>query len=142
MINSSIVLQPEPHVFSTMDLASVDLYTGICEFLKIGSAASFIRRERNVECIRGTGLPVGLGSELQLDPYRVRMYDGNLLFLMTDGVLSALPEGQEEAVMKDLIWNLPSGTPSEMAARLMEQVQAYGKAADDMTILVVGIWKR
>ena len=24
---------------------------------------------------------------------------------MTDGVLGALPEGQEEAVMKDLIWN-------------------------------------
>ena len=61
---------------------------------------------------------------------------------MTDGVLGALPEVQEEAVMKDLIWNLPPGTPSEMAARLMEQVQTYGKAADDMTILVVGIWKR
>ena len=142
MINSSIVLQPEPHVFSTVDLASIDLYTGICEFLKIGSAASFIRRERNVECIRGTGLPAGISSELPLDPYRVRIYDGNLLFLMTDGVLGALPEGQEEAVMKDLIWNLPPGTPSEMAARLMEQVQTYGKAADDMTILVVGIWKR
>ena len=41
-----------------------------------------------------------------------------------------------------LIWNLPPGTPSEMAARLMEQVQTYVKAADDMTILVVGIWKR
>ena len=142
MINSSIVLQPEPHIFSTVDLASIDLYTGICEFMKIGSAASFIRRERNVECIRGTGLPAGISSELPLDPYRVRIYDGNLLFLMTDGVLGALPEGQEEAVMKDLIWNLPPGTPSEMAARLMEQVQTYGKAADDMTILVVGIWKR
>lgn len=105
MINSSIVLQPEPHIFSTVDLASIDLYTGICEFLKIGSAASFIRRERNVECIRGTGLPAGISSELPLDPYRVRIYDGNLLFLMTDGVLGALPEGQEEAVMKDLIWN-------------------------------------
>ena len=68
MINSSIVLQPEPHIFSTVDLASIDLYTGICEFLKIGSAASFIRRERNVECIRGTGLPAGISSELPLDP--------------------------------------------------------------------------
>ena len=95
-----------------------------------------------MECIRGTGLPAGISSELPLDPYRVRIYDGNLLFLMTDGVLGALPEGQEEAVMKDLIWNLPPGTPSEMAAWLMEQVQTYGKAADDMTILVVGIWKR
>ena len=44
--------------------------------------------------------------------------------------------------MKELIWGLPEGTPAEMAERLMEQVQMYGEAADDMTILVVGLWKR
>ena len=41
-----------------------------------------------------------------------------------------------------MIMGLGSGTPAEMAERLMEQVQVYGEAADDMTILVVGIWKR
>ena len=44
--------------------------------------------------------------------------------------------------MKELIWNLPQGTPSEMAERLLEQVKAYGQAADDMTVLVAGIWRR
>jgi len=72
----------------------------------------------------------------------VRMYDGNLLFLVTDGVISVLPQGQEEALLKEMILGLGSGTPAEMAERLMEQVQVYGEAADDMTILVVGIWKR
>lgn len=142
MINSSIVLQPDAPVFSTVDITSIDLYTGICEFLKIGAAASFLRRENSVECIHGSGLPAGVSSQLFLEPYRVRMYDGNLLFLVTDGVIGALPQGQEEEILKEMILGLAPGTPAEMAERLMEQVQAYGEAADDMTILVIGLWKR
>lgn len=142
MINSSIVLQPDARVFSTVDIASIDLYTGVCEFLKIGAAVTFLRRENNVECIYSSNLPAGVNSQLALEPYRLRMYDGNILFLVTDGVISALPQGQEEELLKEMIWGLSLGTPQEMAERLMEQVQAYGEAADDMTILVAGIWKR
>ncbi len=142
MINSSIVLQPDDPVFSTMDLAAIDLYTGVCDFLKVGACASFLKKESGVECIRGAGLPAGVTSQLALEPYRMRMYDGNILFLVTDGVLGALPAGQEEEVMKELIWNLAPGTPAEMAERLMEQVKAYGQAVDDMTILVAGLWRR
>lgn len=142
MINSSIILQPDTMVFSTVDMAAIDLYTGVCEFLKIGAAASFLRRENGVECIHGAGLPAGVCSELDLTPLRFRMYDGNLLFLVTDGIISALPEGAEEELLKEIIWNLAPGTPEDMARRLTEQVQAYGGAADDMTVLVVGIWKR
>lgn len=142
MINSSIVLQPQEPVFSTVDIASIDLYTGVCEFLKVGASVSFLKKENSVECIHGAGLPAGVTSQPALEPFRVRMYDGNFLFLMTDGVISALPDGQEEETMKHLIRNLPQGTPAEMAERLMEQVKACGEAADDMTILVAGIWKR
>ena len=142
MINSSIVLQPDSRIFSTMDIASIDLYTGVCEFLKIGASMSFLRRENSVEVIRSSSLPAGVNSQLTLEPYRLRMYDGNLLFFVTDGVISALPQGQEEELMKKMIWGLAPGTTQEMAERLMEQVQSYGEAADDMTILVVGIWRR
>lgn len=142
MINSSLILQPDTTVFSTVDMASIDLYTGVCEFLKIGAAASFLRRENGVDCIHGAGLPAGVCSDLDLEPFRFRMYDGNLLFLVTDGIISALPQGAEEELLKEMIWNLAPGTPTEMAERLIEQVQAYGGAADDMTVMVVGIWKR
>jgi len=98
-----------------MDLAAIDLYTGVCEFLKIGSAASFLKKEHGVECIHGYSLPAGVSGQLSLDPFRIRMYDGNLLFMVTDGVLGALPVGEEEQILKDLIGNLPAGTPAEMA---------------------------
>lgn len=143
MINSSIVLQPEDPVFSTVDIAAIDLYTGVCDFLKAGASASFLKKETGVECIRGSGVPAGVTSRITLEPFRIRMYDGNLLFMVTDGVMNALPAGREELVMKELIEHLPQGTPSEMAERLMEQVRAYGEGVqDDMTILVAGIWRR
>ena len=98
----------------------------IRDSLKIGSAASFLKKEHGVECIHGYSLPVGVSGQLSLDPFRIRMYDGNLLFMVTDGVLGALPVGEEEQILKDLIGNLPAGTPAEMAERLLEQVEAYG----------------
>ena len=142
MINSAIVLRPEAPVFATVDLASIDLYTGVCQFVKVGAAPSFLKKDHRVECIPGAGLPAGVCSELDLTPYRLRLRDGSLLFLVTDGVISALPEGQEEAILAGLIRELPMGTPSELAQRLMEQVQAYGVGNDDMTILTVGLWSR
>jgi stage II sporulation protein E len=142
MINSSIVFQPDTRIFSTMDLASIDLYTGVCEFLKIGGAASFLRRENKVECIHGNGMPMGADGNLNLEPYRLRMYDGNLIFLITDGVISALPRGEEIELLKEMIAALPVGNPSEMAEKLLAQVQAFGNSNDDMTVLAAGIWKR
>ncbi|MCD8249000.1 MAG: SpoIIE family protein phosphatase [Lachnospiraceae bacterium] len=142
MINSSIVLQPDTQVFSTVDLASIDLYSGVCEFLKIGSAPSFLKKENSVECIRSVSLPAGATGQLNLEPCRIRMYDGNLLFLVTDGVLSVLPAGEEERTLRELIAKLPVGTPAQTAQRLLEQVCSYGKGTDDMTVLVAGIWKR
>lgn len=142
MINSSIVLQADAPVFSTMDLASIDLYTGICDFIKIGASSSFVRKGKTVEKIEGVGLPVGVGNELELEPSRFRLYDGNLLFMVTDGILSALPTGQEEEILGELIAQLPLSNPTDMAEQLLERVKDYGEVNDDMTVLVVGIWKR
>lgn len=44
MVNSALVLNGREGMFSTVDICAVDLYTGICEFLKAGAAATFIRR--------------------------------------------------------------------------------------------------
>ena len=49
MINSALVLQQNDGMFSTVDVCSLDLYTGVCNFLKAGAASTFIRRDQWVE---------------------------------------------------------------------------------------------
>ena len=51
MVNSALVLKGREGMFSTVDICAVDLYTGICEFLKAGAASTFIKRDHWVEAI-------------------------------------------------------------------------------------------
>lgn len=51
MVNSALVLKGEEGMFSTVDICAVDLYTGICNFLKAGAASTFIKRDHWVESI-------------------------------------------------------------------------------------------
>ena len=142
MVNSALVLQRS--MFSTVDICSLDLYTGICEFLKAGAATTFIKRDHWVETVSSTSLAVGLVQELDFESTSKKLYDGDYLIMVTDGVLDALPPQREEEVMKELILENTSTAPKELGRTLLERVLSYSgyRAADDMTILVAGIWKK
>lgn len=60
MVNSALVLKGQDGMFSTVDICAVDLYTGICNFLKAGAASTFIKRDHWVESITSESLAAGL----------------------------------------------------------------------------------
>ena len=91
MVNSALVLNGREGMFSTVDICAVDLYTGICEFLKAGAAATFIRRDHWVEAISSESLAAGLVQRIDFDTASRKLYHGDCLVMMTDGVLDALP---------------------------------------------------
>ena len=94
MINSALVLQRSDGMFSTVDLCSIDLYSGVCSFLKAGAAATFIRRDTWVESIVSTSLAAGLMQQMDFDTASRKLYDGDYLIMVTDGVLDALEFGR------------------------------------------------
>ena len=144
MINSALVLSSDGKTFSTIDIASIDLYSGVCEFLKIGAATSFIKRGNWVETITSTSLPAGIFQQTDLEKTCRKLYDGDMLIMMTDGVLDVLPPEHQEELMKDIILEHSTNNPNELADYILNRVRQYrnGRFCDDMTILVVGIWKR
>ena len=60
MVNSVLNLQTREGKFSTVDISIVDLYSGMCHFLKAGAATTFIKRDHWVEAISSTSLALGL----------------------------------------------------------------------------------
>lgn len=144
MINSALVLRSDGKTFSTIDISSIDLYSGVCEFLKIGAATSFIRRGNWVETITSTSLPAGIFQQTDLEKTCRKLYDGDMVIMVTDGVLDVLPLEHQENLMKDIILEHPTNNPKELADYILSRVRQYksGRFCDDMTILVVGIWKR
>lgn len=144
MINSALVLRSDGKTFSTIDISSIDLYSGVCEFLKIGAATSFIRRGNWVETITSTSLPAGIFQQTDLEKSCRKLYDGDMVVMVTDGVLDVLPLEHQEKLMKDIILEHQTNNPKELADYILSRVRQYknGRFCDDMTVLVLGIWKR
>lgn len=144
MINSALVLRDHGKTFSTIDISSIDLYSGVCEFLKIGAATSFIKRGNWVETITSTSLPAGVFQQTDLEKTCRKLYDGDMVVMVTDGVLDVLPVEHQEKLMKDIILEHETNNPKELADYIISRVRQYknGRFCDDMTVLVMGVWKR
>ena len=144
MVNSALVLKGQDGMFSTVDICAVDLYTGICEFLKAGAASTFIKRDHWVEAISSESLAAGLVQRTDFDTASRKLYHGDYLIMMTDGVLDALPREREEETMKEIIMDIQDETPREVSRGILERVLGYSDyhARDDMTVLVASVVRK
>ena len=142
MLNTALVLGREEVRFSTIDASIFDLYSGKCEIVKAGASTTFIKRGNQIEGIRSTSLPLGVVAKLELDQVTLDLADSDMLIMVTDGVMDALPVGEQEFVMKMLIEGTQLHNPKEFAHHILEQVlQCSGEVPlDDMTVVVIGIW--
>ena len=63
--------------------------------------------------------------------------------MITDGVLDALSEGNYDEIMCQYLSTLQEQNPKEIAEKLLQFVFhcSGGKIADDMTIIVLGIFE-
>ena len=144
LINSSLVLKSDKQTFSTIDLSIVNLFTGICEFIKIGAAATFIKREDWVETITSTTLPIGMFGNVDYDTVTKKLYNGDIIIMVTDGVLDCIPDDDKEGYMEKLIMEINSNNPQEIANRILDKALVMSNyiPKDDMTILITGIWTK
>ena len=143
MLNTALVVGREEIVFSTVDMCVIDLYEGVCEFFKAGASTSFIRHRDHVEKLASSSLPVGVLQNIEINHVRRKLKDGDMIVLITDGVMDAFPVNEQEAILGALIQGAKSENPKEIAHYVLEQVLAFGntKPADDMTVMVVGVWE-
>lgn len=63
MLNSALYAQNEEEDHPTVDICSLDLYSGECEICKVGGAATFLKESGRTECIGGESLPLGISRK-------------------------------------------------------------------------------
>ena len=142
MLNTAMVMGREEVRFSTIDMSFFDLYSGECELMKAGASTTFIKSKKGVEQVKSESLPLGVVSKLELDCTKRQLEDGDMVIMVTDGVMDALPVGEQDFLMQMIIEGTQIHNPKEIAHHILEQVlECSGEVpVDDMTVLVVGIW--
>lgn len=143
MINGSLIAGGETQNMSTLDLCQINLYTGGCEFIKIGSAPSFIKRENLVDQISARNLPLGVFYEMDTESVTRKLLDGDYVIMLSDGVLDALAQGMGEDILPEIIGKAEYTNPGEIANHILNFClhQSRGRIRDDMTVMVTGIWE-
>ncbi len=138
-INSILSLRTTDEIFSTLDLAMIDLQDGRTKFLKIGSIPSFIKRGNYVRKIQGNNLPIGIVKEFDIDVIHEQLLTDDLLIMMSDGIFEG-PKFVEnyEAWMTRKIRELKTNDPQAIADLILEEVvrTSSGEIDDDMTVVV------
>ncbi|WP_442597390.1 stage II sporulation protein E [Neobacillus sp. D3-1R] len=141
-VNSVLSLRTTDEIFSTLDLAMLDLQNATAKFLKIGSTPSFIKRAGKVTKIQASNLPMGIIQEFEVDVVSEQLKAGDLLIMMSDGVFEG-PKHVEnfDLWMKRKITEIQTNDPQEIADLIMEEVirSRAGSIEDDMTVMVAKI---
>jgi len=148
MINSVLVLKSSEESFSTLDICSVDLYTGEAEFIKIGAAATFLLRDGKVKIIRSSSLPIGMLNEVDLEVSQGKLQHDDMIIMVTDGITEAVTQGTsiiatDEDWLTYTIKQCRSGNPQDLAEYVLEEAERLvGLPKDDMTVLAARVWEK
>lgn len=143
MVNTALFVTGEDRNHPTLDVCSMNLYSGECEFRKVGGAATFLKRKEDVKLLAEGNLPLGVFQQTKIQPISINLRDGDYLFMMSDGVIDAFSgQGYESAVCR-AIGDMQEQNPGELAEKLLRMalIAAGGRVRDDMTIAVIGIWE-
>jgi stage II sporulation protein E len=143
-INSILSLRTTEEMFTTLDLAMIDLRDASAKFLKVGSTPSFVKRGDRVIKVEGSNLPMGIIEDFEVDVVSEQLKSGDLLIMMSDGIFEG-PKHVEnhEAWMKRKVKELQTEDPQEIADILIEEVirSRGGFIEDDMTVVVAKLEK-
>src|SRR5699024_3713882 len=91
-INSILMLKSEEVIFTTLDISTIDLYSGKLQAIKTGAASTFIKKKDRAEVINSHSLPVGMLKDVDFQVYEHFLEDGDFIIMMSDGVLEANEE--------------------------------------------------
>lgn len=142
LINSTIKLSSE-EIYSTMDVAVLDLYTGVIEFIKNGSCNTYIKNKQNIDIVKSNSLPLGILNDVDFTAYDKDMRDGDIFIMCSDGVIDSNKEQADDKWFIKMLKEINTNNVKKMADIILREAidNGYGILKDDMTVIVMKVTK-
>ncbi len=122
-------------VFCAVDIAVVDMYNGLADFIKLGACIGLIKCQDKVEIVSGSSLPLGVLEEMTPSVTKKALMSGDVIALMSDGVADCFKDPNKLAgIFADVSLNVPQSIAEVILNKALKSCN--NKPADDMTVLV------
>ena len=137
LVNVALALKSDEESGATLDLISVDLYTGTARLFKAGAAPGFLVHGGRARPVGDASLPIGILGGVNGQSRVVHLAAGDYAVLVSDGLLVTAPAGCSSS------WSslLPQPTPPKCWTKtLVETARARAEATgrpDDITAAVL-----
>ncbi|MBR1481853.1 MAG: SpoIIE family protein phosphatase [Ruminococcus sp.] len=127
IVNAALMIKSEDESLSTVDLASVDLYSGETVLKKAGAAATFIRRGGRVLSREMPSLPAGILNNITFSTDTLHLSAGDMVVMISDGVVTG-----DEKWLEHLIRTWRQGSAQELAQAVVEEaIRRRAQTKDD-----------
>ena len=136
IVNSAMLFKSSDESLTTIDLVSLDLYSGRTEFLKAGAPVTFIRRGKRVSRLSCDSLPVGILKETTFERKSMSLGAGDVIVMVSDG---AIEEGEEWLIRRLESWD---GDNAQELAELLgseAKLQRIDRHDDDITVVAMRV---
>ena len=137
LVNVALSLKGDEESGATLDLLTVDLYTGRARLYKAGAAQSFVVRGGVPRALQGSSLPVGILERVVGRQQVLELAEGDLVVLLSDG---ALADGEAWVAQQLQLCAAVGNTPQEMAEIVADAARkraAVAQMPDDITVAVL-----
>lgn len=142
LLNNALLVSPGQNM-STLDVCSLDLYSGMCSFRKAGAAVTFLKSNTYVEQIAIQSLPLGIFRDRESEVITRELIENDYIIMVTDGIIDALESGGYEDMLQGYIEDLQDRNPKDLAQKILQFALrcSGGRVADDMTVVVLGVYR-
>ena len=86
----------------------------------------------------------GIFQGAEFDRGVKKLYDGDMVIMVSDGVIDQIEVEDKEGYIKELLLAMDTNNPQELVSGLLETIslESQGNLRDDMTALCIGVWKK
>jgi sigma-B regulation protein RsbU (phosphoserine phosphatase) len=149
-VNTEMVPIGDDGMFATLVYCIYDLETRSLVFTNAGHCVPLLRRGDRVfplHAERAHIAPVGVTEDLEAGEARVQLMSGDMLILVSDGIIEARDARGNEYGVSRLSRRIRTarGSCDDVVKAILQDVDAHaahGPQADDMTILAMAIDER
>ena len=144
LINTALINQNK-EIFSTLDIAIIDLYMGNIEFIKSGACPTYIKNKKRVQMIKSNSLPTGMVENSNVQTFDKDINSGDIMLMCSDGILDSNVEYKnKELWIKYMLEDIETNNTQKISDLILNEAidNNFGVAKDDMSIIVCKFMKK